>query len=111
MPQELDMATVKLVAEAAANAAAEKVSKVLRKEISQEFTKVEQALSTKIEHEFELRFGEMKPSDHLVAHKRLDTMFSRFDDGSRTIWKTLIGKAVELAIIVFAVGMFVTVLK
>lgn len=106
-PDPVDLETVKYLTETSAKVAAQEVAKTLREDLQDAFVKLEANLTTKIENEFHLRFGEMKPSEHIVAHSRLATFLDLADTTKKEAWKGFIGSTVKWMFGAMLLGAFV----
>jgi preprotein translocase subunit SecA len=91
--ETLTMEHMRLLAETSAQA----VGKELREALDKGFEHVEARLTQKIETEFELRFGDMKPTEHLVQHNRLHSLLEAFDGAKKSAVKTVTGAIVKYA--------------
>lgn len=102
---ELDTQTVKLLAEGAARAAAEEVAKNMREEIRTGFTSLEDRLLKNMESALERYFGDMKPSDHIVEHSRIERLMSWADEAQKGFWKGAIATVSKWVVGIVAAGL------
>lgn len=93
-----EMDTVKLIAEAAAQAAASRVAKQVSDDTRKEF----EALEHRLEQKLTVYFGENGPNHHIVQHGRIDRLLDIVDKASVGIIGTIIKYAVVMATIVAA---------
>lgn len=98
-PNAPDMETIKLVAQSAAKEVAEEIGRQLREDLRIGFDYVEKRMVERIDTQFQLRFGDMKPAEHLVQHSRLQHILDNIDSTRKKIWQTVAGELSKAAVI------------
>jgi len=104
MATNMDIETVKTVAELAATSAVSKVGEQLRGEMAAGFNRLEQSMQEYIKTGFKLHFGGMEPSEHIIEHKRMHSVLQMADTAKKSFLKTATAKVTEWLIVLCIAG-------
>ncbi len=83
-----DMETIKIIAQASAEAAAKQVSQELREDVREQFGQLEDRMAQRLRN----YFGQLDASKHVVQHDRLERMLAAIDRMSENVFTNLMGK-------------------
>jgi hypothetical protein len=101
IPMGVDsMDTVKLIAEAAARAAASEVAKQVTEETKKSFSDLEDRIETRLA----AYFGDKGANHHIIQHDRVDRLLDLLDKTSVGIVGTVIKYAIMMTIIIGTLG-------
>ncbi len=94
---DMDLDTMKAIAELSAQAAAHKVAESVRKDfrddLRTELEKMEVRIEEKFEAKFNSHFGSMSPADHIIQHDRVSRMFGVGHSAVSSLFKGLAARA------------------
>ena len=94
------METVKLIAQAAAEAAANRVSAELRDEQRRGFERMENRLCEKMDG----YFGQVDPAKHVVQHDRIERFLTMMDKMGEGIFSNILKNVIWGLIVMSVVG-------
>lgn len=109
---EMDLDTMKAIAELSARTAAQEVAESLRKDfredLRKEFTELETRLKEKLELELRSHFGTMQPDEHIIQHSRLDRLMKLSEQATGGFFKALVSKLATWLLSLMAAGFLYT---
>lgn len=110
---EMDLDTMKSLAELSARAAAQEVAQSLREDFRQdlrkELTELEGRIKEKLESEMRSHFGTMKPDEHIIQHSRLDRLMRMSDNATGGFFKAIAAKVATWLLGLIVAGFLVSV--
>lgn len=103
---EMDLETVKFIAEATAKATATEMSAAIRKEISEQLQRDTEKMEQRFAQQLQTYFGEQSPSKHAEQHARIDRILNFWDRFSQNLIGKLLMNALILTLIATAAGYY-----